>query len=315
MRILISDKTSPNCAKILADAGHHVDEKFGLTPEELLTIIPSYEGLIVRSATKVTREVLEKGKTLKVVGRAGSGVDNIDLKAAQKRNIVVMNTPGANTNAVVELTFAYMFALSRNLYQASLSLKQRKWEKKLFVGCEIFGKTLGIIGCGKIGSKVAIKAIALGMEVLCYDPYCEINQGDRVHLQFADRLDELLIKADYISIHVPKNPETINLISKNEFNRMKQGVYFINCSRGGIVNEPDLVSALNVGIVKGAGIDVFQTEPPIDPKLIEHPHVICTPHLGASTREAQENVAVQIAQQIADMFAGKGIRHQVNIKK
>lgn len=314
MKILISDKTSPKCAEILRNAGHEVDEKFGISPEELLKIIGEYDGLIVRSATKVTREVIEAAKKLKVIGRAGSGVDNIDLKAATEKGIVVMNTPGANTNAVVELTLTYLFALSRHLYQASHSLKEGRWEKKKLTGTELQGKLLGVIGYGKIGREVAIKSRCLGMEVICYDPYVGRDLVDQFGVRLVGDLDDLLTRADYITIHVPKTPETTNYIRKEHFEKMKKGVYFINCARGGIVNEKDLLWALNEGIVAGAGIDVYEKEPPEDLSLVQHPNVICTPHLGASTYEAQENVGVQIAQQFVDMFAGKGIRNQVKPK-
>ncbi len=311
MKILISDKTSPKCAEILRQAGHEVDEKFGLSPEELKTIIGEYDGLIVRSATKVTANIIEQAKNLKVIGRAGSGVDNIDVKAAVEKGIVVMNTPGANTNAVVELTLAYMLALSRNLYKASHSLKQGKWEKKKLVGTEVLGKTLGVIGYGKIGRQVAIKSRCLGMEVICYDPYVGREIIDQFGVRLVASLDDLLPVADYISIHVPKTPETTIYITKEHFQKMKKGVIFINCARGGIVNEEDLLWALNEGIVAAAGIDVFEVEPPENMDLVTHENVICTPHLGASTYEAQENVGVQIAEQFVDMFAGKGIRNQV----
>ena len=311
MKILISDKTSPKCAAILREAGHEVDEKVGLSPEELKSIIGEYDGLIVRSATKVTAEIIEQAKNLKVIGRAGSGVDNIDVKAATEKGIVVMNTPGANTNAVVELTLTYLLSLSRNLYKASHSLKEGRWEKKKLTGTEVLGKTLGVIGYGKIGRQVAIKSRCLGMEVICYDPYVGREIVDQFGVRLVANLDDLLPVADYISIHVPKTPETTNYITKEQFQKMKRGVIFINCARGGIVNEDDLLWALNEGIVAAAGIDVFEVEPPQNLDLVRHENVICTPHLGASTYEAQENVGVQIAQQFVDMFAGKGIRNQV----
>ncbi|GAB4374261.1 MAG: hypothetical protein Kow0042_18710 [Calditrichia bacterium] len=314
MKILISDKSSPKCAEILREAGHEVDEKFGLAPEELKNIIGEYHGLIVRSATKVTAEIIEAGKNLKVIGRAGSGVDNIDVKAATEKGIVVMNTPGANTNAVVELTIAYFFALSRHLYEASFTMKEGRWEKKRLVGSELNGKVLGVIGYGKIGRQVAIKSRCLGMEVICFDPYVGREIIDQFGVRLVADLEEVLATADYISIHVPKTPETTNFITKNEFQKMKKGVFFVNCARGGIVNEADLLWALEEGIVAGAGIDVYSEEPPTNLSLVQHPHVICTPHLGASTVEAQENVSVQIAHQFVDMFAGKGIRNAVKPK-
>jgi D-3-phosphoglycerate dehydrogenase len=311
MKILISDKSSPSCAEVLRNAGHVVDEKFGITPEELRKVIGEYEGLIVRSATKVTEEIIASAKKLKVIGRAGSGVDNIDVKAAQKKNIVVMNTPGANTNAVVELTLGYLFALSRNLYFGSSSMKEGKWEKKKLTGTELLGKTLGVLGYGKIGRQVSIKSRCLGMEVICFDPYVGREIIDQFGVKLVADIDEVLGSADYISIHVPKTPETTNFITKKEFSKMKKGVFLINCARGGIVNDSDLLWALNEGIVAGAGIDVYATEPPEDLSLVNHPNVICTPHIGAATKEAQENVGTQIAQQFVELFAGKGIRNAV----
>ncbi|MEJ2050214.1 MAG: hydroxyacid dehydrogenase [Calditrichota bacterium] len=311
MKILISDKSSPSCAELLRNSGHEVDEKFGISPEDLKSIISQYDGLIVRSATKVTEDIIVSGKNLKIIGRAGSGVDNIDVKAAQKKNIVVMNTPGANTNAVVELTLSYLFALSRHLYFASHSMKDGKWEKKKLTGTELLGKTLGVLGYGKIGRQVSIKSRCLGMEVICYDPYVGREIIDQFGVKLVAGIDEVLNSADYISIHVPKTPETSNFITRQEFSKMKKGVYIINCARGGIVNDNDLLWALNEGIVAGAGIDVYSVEPPDDLSLVNHPNVICTPHIGAATKEAQENVGTQIAQQFIEMFDGKGIRNAV----
>lgn len=314
MKILISDKTAPKCAEILRAAGHDVDEKFGISPDEIKNIIGNYHGLIVRSATKVTPEIIGLANNLKVVGRAGSGVDNIDLQAAEAKNIIVMNTPGGNTNAVVELTLGYLFALSRDLYLTSNSLKESKWEKKKFMGREVLNKTLGILGYGKIGRSVALKSKCLGMEVLCYDPYVGRDIIDQFSIKLVGDMSQLLTATDYISVHVPKKPETTNMIGKEQFEMMKKGVYLINCARGGIVDEKALLWALDEGIVAGAALDVFGTEPPEDFTLIKHPKVICTPHLGAATHEAQENVAAKIAEQIADMFAGKEIRNAVSAK-
>jgi D-3-phosphoglycerate dehydrogenase len=315
MKVLISDKSAPQCAEILRRAGHQVDEKFGISPETLITIIEQYDGLIVRSATKVTKDLLIAGKNLKVIGRAGSGVDNIDVQSANEHHIVVMNTPGVNTNAVAELTITYLLVLSRNIYNATHSLKEGKWEKKKLIGYEILGKTLGLIGYGKIGKRVAQKAINLGMKVVYFDPYVVKEEIKETEIKFLEVLEDVLSKADYISIHVPKSSKTLNLISKAEFNKMKRGAYFINCSRGGIVNETDLLNALNAGIIKAAGIDVFDTEPTSNLDLIRHPNVTCSPHLGASSVEAQTNVAVQIAEQFVDMFAGKVIKNEVKVKR
>lgn len=314
MKILISDKTAPKCAEILRAAGHEVDENFGISPDELKSIISNYHGLIVRSATKVTREVIGMAKDLKVIGRAGSGVDNIDCAAAEEKNIVVMNTPGGNTNAVAELTIAYMLALSRDIYNTSKSLKDERWDKKKFMGTEVLNKTLGILGYGKIGRSVALKSKCLGMDVLCYDPYVGRDIIDQFSIRLMADIEQVLSVADYISVHVPKKPETQNMISKAQFQTMKKGVFLVNCARGGIVDEKALLWALNEGIVAGAALDVFEVEPPEEFSLIKHPKVLCTPHLGAATHESQENVAIKIAEQIADLFAGKGTRNAVTLK-
>ncbi len=312
MKILITDKTSPKCAEILRSHGHQVDEKFGIPADELKKIIGEYQGLIVRSATKVTADIIEAGRNLKVIGRAGTGVDNIDVEAATKHNILVMNTPGANTNAVAELALAHMLALSRDFYTAVASLKDKRWEKKKFMGTEIAGKVLGIYGYTRVGRRLAHKCLHLGMKVLCYDPKIRKNLIDEEGIELVAEESSILNNADYISIHLTKKPETMNFISREKFQQMKSGVYFLNLSRGGIVNEKDLLWALNEGIVSAAALDVYETEPPVDFQLVDHPRVICTPHIGATTREAQENVGILIAQQFADFFAGKEIRNAVN---
>ncbi len=312
MKILITDKTSPKCAQILRDAGFTVDEKFGISKDELLQIIGNYEGLIVRSATKVTADVIAAARNLKVIGRAGSGVDNIDVQAATEKGILVMNTPGGNTNAVAELALLLMLGAARNVYNAVASLKAHKWEKKKFSGHEIKGKTLGLLGYGRVSRNLGKKALALDMQVLCYDPKIKKNLVDEDGIQLVADMGTVLSRADYLSVHLTKKPETINFLSDDEFAQMKDGVFFINCSRGGIVNEKALLNALNEGKVAMAAVDVYEKEPPEDFTLIDHPNVICTPHIGASTKEAQENVAVMIAEQFVDFFTGKGIRNAVN---
>jgi D-3-phosphoglycerate dehydrogenase len=312
MKILIADKSSPKCAEILQAAGHEVDEIYGLSPEELKSVVGIFEGIIVRSATKVTAEIINAAKKLKVIGRAGTGVDNIDVKSATAKGIVVMNAPGGNSNAVAELALAKMFMLSRSLHDAVSSLKDERWEKKRFKGTEISAKTLGILGYGRVSRLLAQKCRALGMAVLCYDPKIRKDILDESSLQIVSSLDEVLSKADYLSVHLSKREDTTNFISRARFQRMTPGMYLINCSRGGIVNEQDLLWALDEEIVSGAALDVFDEEPPKDFKLIKHPRVICTPHIGAATEEAQENVSIIIAEQIVDMFAGKGIRNAVN---
>lgn len=312
MKILISDKSSPKCAEILKAAGHEVDEIFGLPPEELKNIIGIFDGLIVRSATKVTAEILNAAKKLKVIGRAGTGVDNIDVKAASLKGVVVMNAPGGNSNAVAELALAYMLMLSRSLYSAIHSLKDERWEKKRFKGTEITAKTLGILGYGRVSRLLAKKCRALGMEALCYDPKIRKDILDEDSLQIVSSLEQVLSNADYVSVHLSKRADTVDFISRAQFQRMKRGVFLVNCSRGGIVNEEDLLWALEDEIVAAAALDVFSAEPPTDFKLIKHPRVIATPHIGAASEEAQENVAILIAEQFVDMFAGKGIRNAVN---
>ncbi len=312
MKILITDKTSPKCAQILRDAGFTVDEKFGISKEDLLKIIGEYDGMIVRSATKVTSDVIAAATKLKVIGRAGSGVDNIDVQAATEKGILVMNTPGGNTNAVAELALLFMLGAARNIYNAVDSLKNHKWEKKKFSGREIKGKTLGLLGYGRVSRNLGKKALALEMQVLCYDPKIKKNLVDEDGIQLVAELNTVLRNADYLSVHLTKKPETVNFLSEDEFARMKDGVFLMNCSRGGIVNEAALLKALNDGKVAMAAVDVYEKEPPEDFGIVDHPNVICTPHIGASTKEAQENVAVMIAEQFVDFFTGKGIRNAVN---
>ncbi|MCK6623190.1 MAG: hydroxyacid dehydrogenase [Calditrichaceae bacterium] len=312
MKILISDKSSPKCAEILHKAGHEVDEIFGLSPEELKNIIGIFDALIVRGATKVTAEIIQAAKKLKVIGRAGTGVDNIDVKAASTRGIVVMNAPGGNSNAVAELVLGQMLMLARSLYDAAHTMKEARWEKKRFEGTEIIGKNLGILGYGRVSRLLAQKARALGMQVRCYDPKIGKDLVDEASLAVVSSLEDVLSWSDYLSVHLSLREDTQNFISRAQFQRMKRGVYVLNCSRGGIVNEADLLWALEEGIVAGAALDVFEKEPPTDFTLAKHPQVIAMPHIGAATEEAQENVSLIIAEQIADMFAGKGIRNAVN---
>jgi D-3-phosphoglycerate dehydrogenase len=299
MKVLITDGISPEGAKILTDAGHEVHET-KLTPEELVAKIANYDCIIVRSATKVTKEVIEAGKSLKVIARGGVGVDNIDVKVAESKNIKVLNTPGASAISVAELALAHMFALSRYLNVSTLEMRQGKWPKKEYShGIELYGKYLGIIGLGNIGKEVARRALALGMHVLAYDPpftpmdfMVEITTKDKV-----------LSKADFITLHVPLD-KTGPTIGKKEFDLMKKGVILINCSRGGVVDEAALLDALKTGKVGGAGLDVFVNEPPTDAQkeLMNHPRVSVSPHIGGSTVEAQERVGVEIALKVNKFF-------------
>lgn len=312
MKILIADKSSSKCAEILRAAGHEVDENTGLPPDELKAIIGQYDGLVVRSATKVTGDLLSAADNLKVVGRAGTGVDNIDLAAASAKNVVVMNTPGGNSNAVAELALGHVLALARNLYTAVHSLKEGKWEKKKFKGTEIIGKTILLLGYGRVSRLLAKKCRAVGMETVFYDPKLRKDLVDDDGLRIASNLNRELAKADYLSVHLTKRADTVDFVDAALLGKMKNGVYLVNLSRGGVVNEADLIAALDSGQVSGAAVDVFEKEPPEDFSLVNHPNVICTPHIGASSVESQENVAVMVAEQFVDMFAGDGIRNQVN---
>jgi D-3-phosphoglycerate dehydrogenase len=293
MKILVTDGISPEGAKILADAGHEVNQKT-LTPNELLSAIPGYDCIIVRSATKVTKEVIDAGKTLRVIARGGVGVDNIDVKHAQSKNIVVLNTPAASAISVAELAIGHMLAVSRFLHVSTAEMREGKWPKKEYSkGTELYNKNLGIVGLGNIGKEVARRALGMGMRVLAYDPpftpmdfFVEITTKER-----------LLANADYITLHLPYKKEQGPTIGRTEIAQMKKGVIIINCARGGVVDEQALLEALNNGKVAAAGLDVFMDEPPTEAQkaLINHPHVSVSPHIGGSTIEAQQRVGTEIA--------------------
>ncbi len=285
--------------------------KTGLAPEMLKSELGDSQGLVVRSATQATREIIGAGKSLKVIGRAGAGVDNIDVKAATERGIVVLNTPGGNAEAAGELAVTMMFALSRDLVRADTSMKAGKWDKKSFNGVELFGKTLGLIGCGHVGSIVARRALALGMKVIITDPLVKESQAKELGVRLAG-LDDVLKASDFISLHSPRTEETKGLFNAKTFAKVKKGVFLVNCSRGGIVVEKDLIAALDEGIVRGAAVDVFDKEPPEDWSLAKHPKVIATPHIGASTGEAQVNVSIMIARQIGAYLTRGEIVNAVN---
>jgi len=313
IRILVSDNLSEQGIDVFEKTeGIEVDVKIGLKPEELKAIIKDYDGLAVRSATKATKEIIEAADKLKVIGRAGTGTDNIDKEAATKRGIVVMNTPGGNTVTTAEHALSMLMALLRNIPQATASMKAKKWEKKKFMGTEMYNKTLGILGMGKIGSVVAERARGLEMHVIAYDPFVSPRAAERLGVEMVS-MDEIFARADFITVHSPKNKDTENLINKNSFEKMKNGVRIINCARGGIVNEGDLYDAIKSGKVAGAALDVFAEEPPGDNPLLELDEVICTPHLGASTTEAQVNVAVAVAEQMRDYLLNGTIRNAVNV--
>ncbi len=300
MKVLITDGIDPQCGQILTKNGYEVTERPKISKEELKEIIGEFDKLIVRSATKVTAEILEYGKKLTLIGRAGAGVDNIDLKAATRKGIIVMNTPGGNTVSAAEHTCAMMLAAARRIPQATADLKLGHWNKTKFTGVELEGKTLSIIGLGKIGREVASRMQAFGMKTIAYDPMIPDEYAAQLHIDLLP-LHENFIQADFITIHSSLNESTRNLIAKGTFELMKEGVIIINCARGGIINEADLAEAIISGKVAAVALDVFETEP-IDPDnpLLKLEQVIATPHIAASTIEAQEKVAVQIAEQIVE---------------
>lgn len=311
MKVLVSDNISEKGVHILEKAGLDVDVKTGRTPEELKKDIGRYDAIIIRSATKVTADIIKAAKKLRVVGRAGSGLDNVDKIAATKSGIVVMNTPGGNTITTAEHTLALLLSLARNTPQATASMKQGKWEKKKFMGVEMFNKTLGIIGLGNIGSHVAKVAHGMGMKVITYDPYLSEEKAKTLGVTLVD-LEGLFKDADFITNHIPLTNETRHLINKKSITTMKKGVRIVNAARGGIIDEEALYKALKSGKVAGAALDVFEKEPPEESPLFELDNFICTPHLGASTADAQENVAVAVANQIVDYLIHGTIRNAVN---
>jgi len=311
-KVLVTDKLSPRAVQILQQTeGLEVEVRNKLTPQELLQIIGDFHALLIRSATKVTEEVLEAGKMLKVIGRAGVGVDNVDVPAASARGVLVMNTPGGNTITTAEHALSLLLSLARNVPQATASMKAGRWEKDRFIGVEVYQKTLGIIGLGRIGSEVARRAKGLMMEVIAYDPFISAEVAREMGVQLVD-LDQVFSDSDFITIHAPLTEDTRNLINRGTISRMKDGVRIVNCARGGIVNEADLYEALKSGKVAGAALDVFEKEPLLESPLLELDNFICTPHLGASTTEAQENVGIAIARQVVDYLKRGVIRNAVN---
>ena len=311
MKILITDPVNQQCINILTGEGIEVVFPTGQSFEELGHAIREADALIVRSQTKVTAELLQAASKLKVIGRAGAGVDNIDVDAATRRGVIVMNTPGGNTISTAEHTISLMLALARNIPQANQSLKDGKWERSAFIGTELFGKTLVIIGMGKVGTEVARRCRGFEMTVIAYDPFLTRETAQKVGVEIVS-LDDVFERADFISIHSPLTPETRGLIGASELSKCKRGVRIINCARGGIVEEMELLKALDQGLVAGAALDVFEKEPPGDSPLLRHRNVIATPHLGAATEEAQEKVAIQIAHQVADALKGRAIVGSVN---
>lgn len=313
-RVLVSDKLSPTAVQIFRDRGVEVDylPDLGKDKEKLLEIIGQYDGLAIRSATKVTEKLIAAATNLKVIGRAGIGVDNVDIPAASRRGIIVMNTPFGNSITTAEHAIALMFAVARQIPEASVSTHAGKWEKNRFMGVEITGKTLGLIGCGNIGSIVATRAVGLKMHVVAFDPFLSEHRAEELGVEKVE-LDELLARADFITLHTPLTDKTRNIINADSIARMKTGVRIINCARGGLIVEKDLIAGLKSGKVAGAGIDVFEVEPAEHNELFGMDNVVCTPHLGASTSEAQENVALQVAEQMADYLVKGAVTNAINM--
>ncbi len=311
-KVLISDSLSPAAVKIFSEKGIDVDLKVGLKPDELKAIISQYHGLAIRSSTKVTPEILAAATNLKVVGRAGIGVDNVDVPAASARGIVVMNTPFGNSITTAEHAIAMMFALARQLPAANASTHAGKWEKSKFMGVELTGKTLGIIGCGNIGSIVAERALGLKMKVIAFDPFLTAERAEDLGVEKVE-LEELLPRADFITLHTPMTEQTRNIIDAKALAKSKKGVRIINCARGGLIVEADLKAALESGHVAGAALDVFSEEPAKQHPLFGNENVVCTPHLGASTTEAQENVALQVAEQMSDFLLTGAVTNALNM--
>ncbi len=294
MKILICDKTEKEYIEQMRAAGLTVDVRDDITPEELPSVLPAYDGMVVRSRTKVRQALIDVCPNLKVIVRGGAGLDTIDHEYAKSKGITVMNTPLANSASVAELAIGYMLMMARSLYQATASVKADKWDKKGFNGDEIGGKTLGLVGVGNIGKEVAKRAIVMGMTVVAYDPYIK---GEIEGIKLVT-LDELLAQADYISLHLPKTKESTGMIGAEQFGKMKNGVRIVNCARGGIVDESALYEALTSGKVAGAALDVFAEEPPTDWKLLKLDNVIGSPHIGAATKEAQGRVGAEVADKL-----------------
>ena len=311
-RVLISDKMDPNAARIFEERGCDVDVITGETPEQLIARIGDYDGLAIRSSTKVTKEILAAAKNLKVIGRAGIGVDNVDIPAASAQGVVVMNTPFGNSITTAEHAIALMFALARQLPEANTQTQAGLWPKNGFMGVEVTGKTLGLIGAGNIGSIVASRALGLRMKVVAFDPFLTPERAVEMGVEKAD-LDTLLARADFITLHTPLTDQTRNILSAENIAKTKKGVRIINCARGGLIDEAALKQALDSGHVAGAALDVFQTEPAKESPLFGTPNFICTPHLGASTTEAQVNVALQVAEQMADYLVNGGVTNALNM--
>jgi D-3-phosphoglycerate dehydrogenase len=311
-KVLISDKMDPNAARIFTEMGCDVDVITGETPEQLIARIGEYDGLAIRSSTKVTKEIIDAATRLKVIGRAGIGVDNVDIPYASSKGVVVMNTPFGNSITTAEHAIAMMFALARQIPEANAQTQAGLWPKNGFMGVEVTGKTLGLIGAGNIGSIVAARAIGLRMKVVAFDPFLSPERAVEMGVEKVE-LDDLLARADFITLHTPLTDQTRNILSKENLAKTKKGVRIVNCARGGLIDEAALKEAMDAGQVAGAALDVFQTEPAKDSPLFGTPNFICTPHLGASTTEAQVNVALQVAEQMADFLVNGGVTNALNM--
>ncbi|MFD0711121.1 phosphoglycerate dehydrogenase [Paenibacillus sp. GCM10027626] len=313
-KVLVSDPISDMGIQQLADAADViVDKKPGLSEDELVEIIGEYDALLVRSQTRVTARIMDAGKKLKVVGRAGVGVDNIDLEAATQRGIIVINAPDGNTITTCEHTFAMMMAVARHIPQAYHKTVGGVWDRKSFLGVELRNKILGVLGMGRIGSEVAKRAKAFGMEIWGYDPFLTEERAEKIGVRLST-VEEIIRNADFMTVHTPLTPETRHMISRPQFEVMKKGMRIVNCARGGIIDEQALVEAIDQGIVAGAAFDVFEVEPPAaDHPFLGHPKIIVTPHLGASTVEAQENVAIDVSEQVLNILRDKPFMNAVNM--
>ncbi|TMM48836.1 phosphoglycerate dehydrogenase [Qipengyuania marisflavi] len=311
-KVLISDKMDPNAARIFEERGCDVDVITGETPEQLIARIGDYDGLAIRSSTKVTAAILDAATNLKVVGRAGIGVDNVDISYASGKGVVVMNTPFGNSITTAEHAIAMMFALARQIPEANTRTQQGEWPKNAFMGVEVTGKTLGLIGAGNIGSIVAARALGLKMKVVAFDPFLTPDRAVEIGVEKVT-LDELLARADFITLHTPLTDETRNILSAENLAKAKPGVRIVNCARGGLIDEAALAELLESGHIAGAALDVFESEPAKESPLFGKPNFICTPHLGASTTEAQVNVALQVAEQMADYLVNGGVSNALNM--
>src|SRR5437867_5534124 len=316
MNVLICDPISPRGIEFFRQQPQLkvtvLDKR--LSEAELLQAVAEVEAIVVRSETKITRKVMEAAPRLKVVGRAGVGVDNVDVEAATQRGIVVMNTPSGNTISTAELTFSMLLALARKIPQAHASMKAAEWNRKAFQGVELYNKTLGILGMGRIGTEVARRAMAFGMQVLAYDPYLSLARAKALQVELIENLDDIFARSDFLTVHMPMTDETRGMIDAAAFAKMKKGVRVLNCARGGIINEKDLCAAVRSGQVAGAALDVYEEEPlPEQFPLRELPQVIMTPHLGANTEEAQENVGIEVAEAITDYLLNGAVRNAVNL--